>query len=76
MKILQDEIGDLVRQKCTKGNCYNTHVINMSMVVSAIKSLKTYNSEANVTKMSDYYIHSPPLLIVHLALLFNSFKIY
>ena len=39
MKILKDEIGNLVNQKCTKGNCYNTHVVNMSMVTAAIKSL-------------------------------------
>ena len=76
MKTLKDEIGDLVTQKCIKGNCYNTHVINMSMVMSAIKSLKTDKSDGNVTKMSNYIIHSPPLLSVHLALLFNSFMIH
>ena len=69
MEILIDEIGNLVNQKCTKGNCYNTHVMNMSMVMSAIKSLKINKSDSNVSKMSNYIIHSPSLLIVHLALL-------
>ena len=75
MKILKDEIGNLVNQKCTKANCYNTHVINKSMVMSATKSLKTDKSDGNVSKMSHYIIHSPSLLSVHLALLFNSFYV-
>ena len=45
----------------------------MSMVMSAIKSLKTDKSDGTFSKMSNYIIHSPPLLSVHLALLFNSF---
>ena len=69
MEILIDEIANLVNQKCTKGNCYNTHVINMSMVMSAIKFLKIDKSDSNVSKMSNYIIHSPSLLSVHLALL-------
>ena len=72
MEILKDEIGDLVNQKCTKGKSYNTHVINMFMVMSAIKSLKIDKSDVNA-KMPNYVIHSPQLLSDHLASLLNSF---
>ena len=48
----------------------------MSMVMSAIKSLKIDTTDGNISMVSNYIVHSSLLLSVHLALLFISFMYY